>query len=116
MQCEFEGAGQKLAGKIYGQQAWTVIDHLEARHRGRSPTMAMRASCPWVSEFARAKRGFFDSLNVLRQRLVRKAARSDAASQSAARKSWTSCFRRRHAAGHGGLRRGADYGAGSGFR
>src|SRR5689334_2713758 len=58
MQCEFKGAGEKLAGKIYGQEAWTLINHLEARHRLRSRTMAMRASCPWVSEFARVKQGF----------------------------------------------------------
>jgi hypothetical protein len=45
VQGKFEGTGEKLAGKIYGQKARTVIDHLEARHRVRSPTMAMHASC-----------------------------------------------------------------------
>src|SRR5262249_45905781 len=58
MNGEFESTSNELTGKIYGQKARTVIDHLEARHRVHSPTMAMRASCARAACSARPVRGF----------------------------------------------------------
>src|SRR5215813_8642598 len=58
MNGEFESTRNELTGKIYGQKARTVIDHLEARHRVHSPTMAMRASCARAACSARPVRGF----------------------------------------------------------
>ena len=34
VQCVFEGAGKYLAGQIHREQALTVVNGLEARHRG----------------------------------------------------------------------------------
>src|SRR5262249_24314492 len=70
MNGEFESTSNELTGKIYGQKARTVIDHLEARHRVHSPTMAMRASCARAACSARPVRGFSTASTEVLRRLT----------------------------------------------
>jgi len=67
----FESAGEQLAG----EEAGTIVERLEARHRVRSPATTMPASSSRARRQARGERGFFNSLNATAKRAPAREAR-----------------------------------------
>jgi hypothetical protein len=59
---ELESTGKKLARKIYGQKARTVINYFEARHRV-TPSHGDARIMRWALLLRKARAAFFDSLN-----------------------------------------------------